>query len=57
MREFVQRQRRYPNGTKHGYRLAPAEPTMTGRTLALTPKGDRQAFLQALERIHAKRRP
>jgi hypothetical protein len=38
-------------GNKHGYRLVPAEPSNTVRTLRLTAKGNRAAFLIQLERI------
>ena len=59
MREFVKQPRvRDKYGYKHGYRLQLAESqdwAHTGRTLRLTPKGDRQAFIQALERIQNKR--
>ena len=39
----------YPN--KGASYLAPGEPHALTRTLRLTPKGDREAFIQSLERI------
>lgn len=42
-------------GNKHGYRRVLEEHddwAHTGRTLRLTAKGNREAFLQALERIY-----
>ncbi len=54
VRDFVRRSRPLDaKGHKHGYRLAPVEPGGV-RTIRLTAKGEREAFLQALDRIMDK---
>jgi hypothetical protein len=51
MNRQFERVQQYEYGNKHGFRLAPVVPSNTVRTLRLTAKGNRAAFLIQLERI------